>query len=133
MRVGLKASRGGVLDAARHTKVDEEVPPALELDNQILAPTANGADLLAFELGGHELGRLGSRKPRVGDHHALEGAAGEAGLESGTNRLDLRKLGQTESPPSGDDVQHDRTPLGLLWTEAVGGGHFLEGSLGRFV
>lgn len=99
MRVGLEASRGGVLDVARHTKVDEEVPPALELDNQIFAATANGADLLAFELGGHQLGRLGSRKPRVDDHHALEGTAGEARLEPGTNRLDLRKLGQRNRLP----------------------------------
>jgi hypothetical protein len=79
--------------------VDEEVPPALELDNQIFAATANGADLLAFELGGHQLGRLGSRKPRVDDHHALEGTAGEARLEPGTNRLDLRKLGQRNRLP----------------------------------
>jgi hypothetical protein len=88
-----------VLHVARHTKVDEEVPPALELDNQILAATANGADLLAFELGGHQLGRLGSREPRVGYHHTLESAAGEARLESGTNRLDLRKLGQRNRLP----------------------------------
>ena len=99
VRVGLEASRGGVLDVARHTKVDDEVPPALELDNQIFAATSNGADLLAFELGGHQLRRLGSRKPRVDDHHALEGAAGEARLEPGTNRLDLRKLGHRNRLP----------------------------------
>jgi len=113
--------------------MDEEVPPALESDNQILAATANGADLLAFQLGGHQLGRLGSREPRVGDHHALEGAAGEARLESGTNRLDLGKLGHRIAFPSGDDVQHDRTLLGLLGTEPIGRGHYREGPFGRLV
>jgi hypothetical protein len=79
--------------------MDEEVSPAVELDNQILAATANRADAFAFKLPCYHLGRLGSRESRIGDDHALEGPAREARLESGTDRLDLRKLGHRNRLP----------------------------------
>jgi hypothetical protein len=69
--------------------MDEEVPPALELDNQILAAPVQAADSFALELAGYEVGRLGPGEPRVGDLDALERATNEARLQASADRLDL--------------------------------------------
>ena len=89
--------------------MDEEVALANELDNQILAPTTNGTDLLTLERCGHRFRRLGTCQARVGDLHALQTAADEPWSQTRTDRLDLGELGHGAGRfPSGDDVQHDR-------------------------
>jgi hypothetical protein len=70
--------------------MDEEVPPALELDNQILAAASEAAHPFALELAGDDFGGLGPREPRIGDLDVLERPADETGLEPSANRLDLR-------------------------------------------
>jgi hypothetical protein len=70
--------------------MDQEVPPALELDNQILAATPQPSDSLSLELARDDLGRLGSREPRIDDLDALEPPTHEARLQMPANRLDLR-------------------------------------------
>jgi hypothetical protein len=79
--------------------MDEEVTPALELDNQILAAAADRPNLLALEGGRDRLRRLGSRESRVGDLDTLEPAPRETRLEPGADRLDFWELGHLESPP----------------------------------
>jgi hypothetical protein len=69
--------------------MDEEVPPALEFDNQILAATAEGADALALQLGRDDRGRLGSREPGVGYLDVLEPTAHEGRLETAADRFDF--------------------------------------------
>jgi hypothetical protein len=67
--------------------MDEEVPPALELDNQILAAATKAVDPLTLELGGDDLGRLGPRQPRIGDLDLFEASADEGWLEASADRL----------------------------------------------
>jgi hypothetical protein len=85
-----RAALSRVLDVSRHAQMDEEVAPALELDYQILPAAPHRPDALALELGGHCLGWLGPRQTRISDEHALEGAPGQAGLQTGADRLDFR-------------------------------------------
>jgi hypothetical protein len=70
--------------------MDEEVPPAFELDNQILAATAEPTDSLALELVCDQLGRLGPGESGIGDLDLLERPAHEARLEAAPDRLHLR-------------------------------------------
>jgi hypothetical protein len=78
-----------MLDGPRHAQMDEEVPPARELDNQILAASSDRSDLLALERGRHGFGRLGPGQPRVDDLDALEAPAHEPWLEMRPDRLHL--------------------------------------------
>jgi hypothetical protein len=78
-----------MLHIPRHSQVDEEVAPALELQNQILAPPTDRSDALAFERGGNGLGWLGPGQARVVDEHALERSTGERRFEPRADRLDF--------------------------------------------
>ena len=78
-----------MLDVSRHTEMDKEVPPALELENQILASPANSEDALPFECLGDGLRRLGSGEPWVDDLDAFERPPFEARSQSRTDRLHL--------------------------------------------
>jgi hypothetical protein len=83
---------GAVAQAPRHSEVNEQNPPGLEPNNQILAATLDRLDALAFELRRH-LGRLvGPHEPRVVDLHALEPAAREQGRQARSYALDLGQL-----------------------------------------
>jgi hypothetical protein len=78
-----------MLDVPRHSQVDEEVAPTLELKNQILPAPANRSDTLAFERGGNRLRWLGPSQARIVDEHALERPARQRRLEAGADRFDL--------------------------------------------
>jgi hypothetical protein len=69
--------------------MDEEVPPALELDNQILAATAEPIDSLALELGCDHFGWLRPGEPGIDDLDVLERPADETRLEAAADRLHL--------------------------------------------
>jgi hypothetical protein len=70
--------------------MDEEVPPASEFDNQILAAPTDCSDLLALEGGGHRFGGLGPREPWICYLDALEATADEPGLEVCPDSFDFR-------------------------------------------
>ena len=78
-----------MLDVPGHTEMNEEVPPALELENQILASPANGDDALPFESLGDGLRRLGPCEPWVDDLDAFERPPLEARSQPRTDRLHL--------------------------------------------
>ena len=78
-----------MLDVPRHSEMDEEVPPALELENQILASPANSADALPFERLGDRLRRLGPGEPWVDDLDAFERPPFEARSQPRADRLHL--------------------------------------------
>src|SRR5919108_4912274 len=105
-------------DVPRHPQVDEEVPPALEGENQILAAPAHVGDPLALERLGDGLRRLGPRYPRIEDPDDRESPPGQGGGEPGADGLDLWELGH-RAAPSGEDVEHHRPALGLLGADAV--------------
>ena len=88
-----------MLDVAGHTQVDEEVPPALELDNQIFPATTDRTDPFALQLGGYGLGRLGASEPGIRDLDPLEPSAGQPWCKPRADGLDFRKLGQAPRPP----------------------------------
>ena len=79
--------------APRHPEVNQEIPTALEPDNQILAATLQGRDALALELGGDRVGLEGPHEPRVADLDPLEQPPFERGREPAAHRLDLGQLG----------------------------------------
>ena len=78
-----------MLDVPRHTEMDEEVPPALELENQILASSANSENALSFEGLGDGLRRLGPGEPCVDDLDAFECPSLQARSQPRTDRLHL--------------------------------------------
>jgi hypothetical protein len=69
--------------------MNEEVPPAFESDDQILATTTHLTHAFSFERGRDELRRFGPRQPRIADRDALETAASQRRSESLTDRLYL--------------------------------------------
>jgi hypothetical protein len=69
--------------------VNQESATGSEPNNQILAATIDGGDLLTHELGGH-LGRVErTREPRIEDLDLLEAAPEEHRLEAAADGLDL--------------------------------------------
>ena len=89
MRIGLEATARRMLERTCHAQMNEEVTPAFESDNQILATTAHLTHALSFQRGGDKLRRFGPRQPRVADRDALETATGQRRREPLTDRLDL--------------------------------------------
>jgi hypothetical protein len=61
--------------------VDEQVAPARERDDHVLAATAYGGDLLADQLGRHLVGRVGPGQAAVGDLDPVETPSREDRLE----------------------------------------------------
>jgi len=97
VRVVDQMAVGGVSKATRHSEVNQEYTTALESNNQILPATIDGVDALALELGRDDVWVERPCQPRILDVDALEAAADEGGLETGTDGLDLRKLGHGSS------------------------------------
>jgi hypothetical protein len=89
MRIGFEPAPRRMLDVPGHSQMNEEVPPALEFDNQILAATPYGTDLLSFESGSHYLRRFGARQAWIGDDDPFEPATRQARRQSLADRLDL--------------------------------------------
>jgi hypothetical protein len=109
-------------DVSRHAQVHEEVTPALERENQILATAPYVGDPLALEGGGDRVRRLRPRQPRIEDLDAFEPPTRQAACKSRANRLDLGKLGHDRFAPraSGEDVEDEGPPLGLVGGDPVG-------------
>src|SRR6266545_2280237 len=82
-RVVLEGSTGRKGEASRHTEVNEQRTRASKPKNQILAAALDGGDLLALELGGHDLRILRARETRVEDRDPLQAAAFEPGRQPG--------------------------------------------------
>ena len=115
-------------DGSRNPQVNEEVPPALERDNQILASPTNVGDAFALERSCHELGRLRPRQPGIEDHDPLDPLPRQPRREPGADRLDLWQLRHRRgSERSGEDVEDDRPPLGRLAPDAVAAGDLGDG------
>jgi len=72
--------------------VNQEYPPRLEPNNQILAAPLDGLHRLALQLGGHLSGLNRAGDARVEDLDPLEPSPDQHRLEAGANRLDLGKL-----------------------------------------
>src|SRR3954468_13391063 len=104
MRVGGEAALRRMLDVPRHPQVNKEVPPALEPENQILAPPRDGGDALALERGGDGIWWLGPGEPWVADLDTLERPPFQARREARPDRLDLGEFWHALGLPSGDDV-----------------------------
>jgi L-amino acid N-acyltransferase YncA len=93
--------------------MDQEVAPALEGENQILPAPADVGDALARELGGDDLGELGTGEPPVGDLDALEAPADEPRGEARPDRLDFGQLGHWGSSLGEDGPIESSSPVEL--------------------
>jgi hypothetical protein len=81
--------RRRVEDVPGHPQVNEEVPPAFEDDNQILASSAHVGYPLPLEGSRHRLGRFGPRQPGIADLDPLERSSRQPRREQRANRLDF--------------------------------------------
>ena len=88
-----------MLEVPGHAEMNKEVPPALELDNQILAAPTDVADTFTLERGCDRLGRIRAREPGVGDDDPVEPATGQARGKPGPDRLDFGELGHVGRLP----------------------------------
>jgi hypothetical protein len=79
--------------AARHPEVDQESPPGLEPDDQILAAAFERRHPFALQLGSDGDGLEGPDEPRIPDLDMVEPPPDEMRLELLPDRLYLGKLG----------------------------------------
>ena len=90
----------------RHPEVNQQSPPRLEPNNQILAAPIDGSDPLTLELSRDLIGIERTRQPRVRDLDPLERSPLEDGREPPPDALDLGQLGHGNtlaSRPAGRD------------------------------
>jgi hypothetical protein len=92
MRVVTKLALRRVPQASRHPEVNQESPPRLEPNNQILAPALERQHPFALELGGNSARLEWPHESRIADFDPVEATADEVRLELEPDRLDLRQL-----------------------------------------
>jgi len=89
--VGQRSSRC-VPKTPRHPEVNQESPPRLEPDDQILAATFERRHSFALQLGGDGDGLEGPHQSRIADLDAVEPPPDELWLELLPDRLYLGEL-----------------------------------------
>jgi hypothetical protein len=93
MRIVAQLSPRRVSQAPRHPEVNQQSPSRFEPDNQILAPTLERGDSLAFQFGRDGGGLERPHEPRIANVHAVEAPADEVRLQLKADRFDLWELG----------------------------------------
>jgi hypothetical protein len=78
-----------VPQTSRHPEVNQESPPRLEPNNQILATALEHRHPFAFEFGGDRTRLEGPHESRIADFDSVEPPADEMRLELEADRLDF--------------------------------------------